>query len=121
MKASLEIKRVFVRYVSHEIRTPLNTTQLGLDLLGNEVKEGVTDPAVLTDLISDATSSCAIAITILNDLLMYEKIDGGLLTLERSEMPVWSFVESVMKVFLIQVSVLCSVLTCVYNKLCMLN
>jgi signal transduction histidine kinase len=91
--------------VSHEIRTPLNTTLLGLNLLENDIKDGVMDTAVLTDLISDATSSCTIAIGILNDLLMYEKIDGGLLTLERAETPVWEFVEGVLKVFLIQVRV----------------
>ena len=94
---------MFVRYVSHEIRTPLNTTLLGLNLLENDLKEGETDTAVLSELISDATSSCTIAIGILNDLLMYEKIDGGLLTLERAETPVWEFVEGVMKAFLIQV------------------
>jgi signal transduction histidine kinase len=105
-QASLEIKRLFVRYVSHEIRTPLNTTLLGLNLLETDIKEGVTDTAVLTELISDATSSCTIAIGILNDLLMYEKIDGGLLTLERAETPVWEFVEGVLKVFLIQVRTL---------------
>lgn len=93
-----------MRNVSHEIRTPLNTTLLGLNLLETEVKEGVLDPSVLADLIGDATGSCSIAINILNDLLNYEKIDGGLLTLERAEMPVWGFVEGVLKVFLIQVS-----------------
>ena len=94
---------MFVRYVSHEIRTPLNTTLLGLNLLGNEVRDGTADENVLAELIQDATGSCTIAIGILNDLLMYEKIDGGLLTLERAETPVWSFVEDVLKVFLIQV------------------
>ena len=96
---------MFVRYVSHEIRTPLNTTLLGLNLLGSEVTAGDVEPAVLSDLIQDATGSCMIAIDILNDLLMYEKIDGGLLDLERAETKVWPFVEDVLKVFLIQVNV----------------
>lgn len=34
---------------------------------------------------------------------MYEKIDGGLLTLEREEVPLWSFVQETLRVFLIQV------------------
>jgi signal transduction histidine kinase len=114
LQASLEIKRLFVRYVSHEIRTPLNTTLLGLNLLENDLKDGVDDRAVLGELVSDATSSCTIAIGILNDLLMYEKIDGGLLTLERAETPVWAFVEGVLKVFLIQVR---STVKCIDRRL----
>ena len=100
----MEIKRLFVRYVSHEIRTPMNTTLLGLNLLQTDLKEGVLDPTVLSEVVSDSTGSCTIAIGILNDLLLYEKIDGGLLTLEKEEMSMWSFVEDTLKVFLIQVS-----------------
>jgi signal transduction histidine kinase len=103
-QASLEIKRIFVRYVSHEIRTPLSTTLMGLNLLENELKQGNIDCGSLMEMISDATGSCGIAIEILNDLLLYEKIDGGLLTLEKAPVNVWKFVNDVLKVFLIQVS-----------------
>jgi len=102
-QTSLEIKRLFVRYVSHEIRTPPNTTLLGLNLLQEELQAGILDATALGEVVQDSTGSCTIAIGILNDLLLYEKIDGGLLTLEREEMSLWAFVEDTLRVFLIQV------------------
>jgi len=83
----------------------MNTTLLGLNLLQTDLKEGLLDPNMLSEVVSDSTGSCTIAINILNDLLLYEKIDGGLLTLEKEEMSMWGFVEETLKVFLIQVSV----------------
>lgn len=120
-----------MRHVSHEIRTPLNTTLLGLKLLNTEMnlrspsdrstnsdtikpyKSPVdingTSPrsdAVLYDLISDIRSSTLTAVDILNDLLLYEKIDGGLASLEKAELNAWDFFVDVLKVFRIQVSCL---------------
>lgn len=119
-----------MRHVSHEIRTPLNTTLLGLKLLNTEMNirspsdrssssdikpyksprvGDTTSPrsdAVLYDLISDIRSSTLTAVDILNDLLLYEKIDGGLASLEKSEHNAWEFFVDVLKVFRIQVSLL---------------
>ena len=108
-----------MRYVSHEIRTPMNTTLIGLELLKKEVKlfcrasearkcehlEGVSNEAEesLLELIHDTSQSCDIAIEILNDLLLYEKIDGGLLVLEEKEILLWPFILDVLKLFDVQV------------------
>ncbi|RYH28640.1 HAMP domain-containing histidine kinase [archaeon] len=100
----METKRIFVRHVSHEIRTPLNTTILGLRLLDQElntVNEN-RDETLLHDLVSDIDSSCAIAVDMLNDLLLYEKIEGGLVSLETTDVPVWDSMKEVLKVFRIQ-------------------
>jgi signal transduction histidine kinase len=56
----------------------------------------------LQELVTDIHVSSSIAIDILNDLLLYEKIDGNLLSLDLSPVPLWSFVEEVLKVFRIQ-------------------
>eukprot|EP01031_Cornospumella_fuschlensis_P032987 gene32987-39897_t len=101
---ALETKRIFVRHVSHEIRTPLNTTILGLRLLDQElntVNEN-RDETLLHDLVSDINSSCAIAVDMLNDLLLYEKMEGGLVSLETADVPVWDLMKEVLKVFRIQ-------------------
>ena len=178
---SLEMKRMFVRYVSHEIRTPLNTVAMGLKLMhllmrqeeeeksklqlaikDKETKAGkllssgggskapsfasCTDETVtptltipskasgqaLIDLVEagadDSTprpqnntssstnekgggdhenkedfvgmvgeimDSCDVAINILNDLLLYEKIDGGILELDTREEPALSLIYEV--------------------------
>lgn len=102
-ETALETKRVFVRYVSHEIRTPLNTALLGMKLLSNEMKQ-IPNPlrSTLSDLLSDTNLSCTIAVETLNDLLMYEKIDGNLLSLEIAEVRLWPFIDEVLQVFQIQ-------------------
>ena len=101
------MKRTFVRYVSHEIRTPMNSAWLGLQLLAKEAtkqqhKEG--EMGSFLDLIQDTSHACNIAIDILNDLLLYEKIDGGLMSLETAVVNVQVFVEDVVKSFVLQVS-----------------
>lgn len=96
---------MFVRHVSHEIRTPLNTTVLGLKLLDHAIKNDENqDASFVEDLLSDISSSCATAIDILNDLLLYEKIEGGLVSLETEDTEVWELVKEVAKMFRIQVN-----------------
>lgn len=125
MQEALETKRSFVRYVSHEIRTPLNAATLGLQLLDKELHKhiiraqeeenqkqligtkGTQESTLykqLLELVADTSQACTIAVDILNDLLMYEKIDGGLLVLEAQEVNLWPYVEEVMKIFSVQVS-----------------
>ena len=103
------MKRTFVRYVSHEIRTPLNSVWLGLQLLAKEAKKQQqqykdVEMSSLLDLIQDTSHACSIAIDILNDLLLSEKIDDGLMTLETAVVNVQVFVEDVVKSFVLQVS-----------------
>jgi len=125
----LETKRLFVRYVSHEIRTPLNAACLGLQLLDQEIRNLYSPrpqnelpfltnnskemrrlsmssnwlkKESMLDLITDITQACNITMDIVNDLLMYEKIDGGLMSLETRETLLIPFVEEVLKLFSVQ-------------------
>jgi len=54
------------------------------------------------ELVDDITQACNIAMDIVNDLLMYEKIDGGLMALETQETLLIPFVEEVLKLFSVQ-------------------
>ncbi|KAJ1390921.1 hypothetical protein B484DRAFT_287308, partial [Ochromonadaceae sp. CCMP2298] len=76
-QASLDIKRLFVRYVSHDIRTPLNTTLSRLLLLKEQLYSAKPSMDALRELLQDAHGACSISMDILNDLLMYENLDGG--------------------------------------------
>jgi hypothetical protein len=60
----------------------------------------------LLELVADVNQACGVAVEILNELLLYEKIDGGLLVLEAQEIPLWSFMEEVLKLFAVQVRIL---------------
>ncbi len=110
----METKRSFVRYVSHEIRSPLNAATLGLQLMDKELhkqmnklscaaEEVAASCTQLLELVADTSQACNIATDILNDLLLYEKIDGGLLVLEAQEVNLWPYVEEVLKIFTVQV------------------
>ena len=95
---------MFVRYVSHEIRTPLNTVVLGLNYLKkqSELDDNVMDKDVI-DVVEEVRMSCDAAIDILNDLLTYEKLDGGLLQTYFKPEPAFDFVLEVTKAFRLQV------------------
>jgi len=121
-----------VRYVSHEIRTPLNTAILGLQLLEKEVQKLFIFPtressntqrmveksdkklkSLLVELVADTHQACNVSVEILNDLLMYEKIDGGLLVLDANEVLVVPFVKEALQMFVVQVSwFVCILLRC---------
>lgn len=60
------------------------------------------DESLLMDIVADINSSCGIAVDILNDLLLYEKIEGGLVALETADVLAWDMVKEVLRVFRIQ-------------------
>lgn len=131
-KAILQVKRRFVRFVSHEIRTPLNTCCLGLELLlaeleslqqkqsssiqathnllqsgpptiDSKISKQLSAPfQSLMDLTSDILDNSESAVTILNDLLNYDKIETGTFQLEVSIVPIWEVVRKTVSAFDIQ-------------------
>lgn len=101
---ALKTKRIFVRYVSHEIRTPLNITLLGLKFLEDELKKHEQKQlSDVYDVLDDVKTSCSVAVDILNDLLLYEKLDDGIFTLNRSDVAVLHFFKEAINVFKVQV------------------
>jgi signal transduction histidine kinase len=112
----LERKQCFVRHASHELRTPLSAITMGLKLLEEEILPFASQqtlnkalashcdsvhssPALMMELTRDLNVSCEVAIDTLNDLLLYEKIDGDLLKLEFQKLLVWDLVVEVAKMF----------------------
>ena len=88
---------------------------MGLTLLNKEVlkllsKQNAPPASVssachkLLELVADTNQACSVAVEILSELLLYEKIDGGLLALEAQEVFLWPYVEEVLKLFTVQVS-----------------
>jgi signal transduction histidine kinase/CheY-like chemotaxis protein len=117
-KMILEVKRRFVRFISHEIRTPLNTVCMGLELLESELQdagnndtlevidqnENMTeeDRAFWHSVTIDIKENAHIAVTVLNDLLHYDKIETGTLKLELGKVPIWDFVATAVAHFQLQ-------------------
>jgi signal transduction histidine kinase len=128
----LKAKRNFVKYVSHEVRTPLNTVYMGLQLcikslqqrqqqqqqqqgscLQEEIEENAmrrvthSESATGDDevmlLLVDINASCYIAINVLNELLLYDKMEDGNMQLEKTRVLVKEFLARCIHPFGVQV------------------
>ncbi|KAL3919566.1 MAG: hypothetical protein SGARI_007175, partial [Bacillariaceae sp.] len=98
-KLVLDMKRRFVRFISHEIRTPLNTVCVGLELLERELHKDSSKgesndasfPFTTEDVdfwhtvTMDVKENAAVAVSILNDMLNYDKLETKTLELESEE------------------------------------
>lgn len=110
----LEMKRLFVRFISHEIRTPLNTVCMGLELLeselrgssenhhGDDNKVTAEDVAFWHNVAIDAKENSNVAVSILDDLLEYDKLETGMMKLELSTVSMWDLVAKTANQFNIQ-------------------
>jgi len=93
---------MFIRYISHEIRTPLNTVCLGLKLMFDDFTKHGESRSRLENL-SDIRESCDTAVNILNELLTLDKLESGILMLEKKPVLAWSFVSEIVRPFAVQV------------------
>jgi signal transduction histidine kinase len=81
---------------------------MGLQLLNNKEKESSTvstDNGGNGEIIDDMISSCEVAVDILNDLLLYEKIDSNLLSIEVKEYSLHDVLTNFVQNFNIQVCI----------------
>ena len=98
----MQAKGLFIRYVSHEIRTPLNTVFLGLKLLQDDLT--LTDStSERLETVRDIKDSCDIAISTLNEVLTFDKLESGAMRLERCKVRAMDFIENAIKPFHVQV------------------
>jgi hypothetical protein len=127
-KDLLEAKRMFVRFVSHEVRTPLNTVCMGLTLLQEEMGTALGCPAPSTDCVpasheeqqqrqlklksvsaedanewqklsQEILNNAQASVDVLDDLLNYDKVLMGTLSLELSLLPIWDLLEHTVSEF----------------------
>eukprot|EP00531_Pseudo-nitzschia_arenysensis_P000330 CAMPEP_0116127396 /NCGR_PEP_ID=MMETSP0329-20121206/6819_1 /TAXON_ID=697910 /ORGANISM="Pseudo-nitzschia arenysensis, Strain B593" /LENGTH=1017 /DNA_ID=CAMNT_0003621495 /DNA_START=179 /DNA_END=3232 /DNA_ORIENTATION=- len=123
----LAAKRRFVRFVSHEVRTPLNTVCMGLTLLesdlvgaleGSDLTKALKDSVQKDDRVGDdelvvkresvedwlslstqVFQNADAAVGVLSDLLNYDKIQMGTLSLELSLINLWATLETTVEEF----------------------
>ena len=109
-------RRQFVRYISHEVRTPLNACLMGLQLLHDEIKHFSTTTFEecccegsiqkvdeqqklksrydeIVELEDDILTSARSAVGVLNDLLNYDKVESGTLSLELEVIPIFDLIQ----------------------------
>ena len=101
-QALLETKKQSVRYISHEIRTPLNAATLGLGFIIKGMRKklkNTPEDIELRETLNDAQSACKTAVETLNDLLCFDKLENGLLTLNKQNVNARHFIKTCVAMF----------------------
>eukprot|EP01034_Spumella_vulgaris_P027841 gene27841-34622_t len=104
MKHEMETKKTFIRYISHEIRSPLSTACLGLDYLIDQMTSHKLSYDSALEVVRDTKIAAEIATSTLNDLLMFDKIETGMLEVATADCDMWEFVNHCVKPFQLQAS-----------------
>ena len=73
------MKAEFVATVSHELRTPLTSIRGSLGLLAGGVAGSL--PEAVKTLVDVARDSCERLVRLINDILDFEKIESGRMSL----------------------------------------
>ncbi len=77
---------------------------MGLELLEREIEE--SNPSELAkDALQETQSACELAQNILNELLAYEKLESGIMTLNLTVVQSWALLSQVIRPFRLQVRV----------------
>lgn len=100
-----ESEKMFMRYISHEIRTPLNTVSMGLKVMETELLEGTLDPTKALKYVHEVQTATEVALTVLNDMLMLDKVKDGLLVLELTNEGPYALLRETVDGFNIQVQI----------------
>ena len=91
----------YQRLISHEIRTPLNITAVGMDTIQRTLKK--MPSSKLTDFLREIVDSCSVAcedaLTIVSELLDFEKLAAGMFTLEKVPTRLVSWVAQSVQIF----------------------
>jgi signal transduction histidine kinase len=78
--------------VSHEIRTPLNIIYSGLELMKTEmIRCGAYEESL--DTLNDVKQCTEVAVGILDELLLYEKLESGVMKLDQEDLLLWGYCE----------------------------
>jgi len=85
------------------MRTPLNTAVMGLQYLRNELIKSGKDVELL-EIVDEVSGACEISVTILNEMLDFDKLQSGLMKLEKEEILVKKFLKTTLSPFYAQVS-----------------
>mmetsp|Transcript_2368 Transcript_2368/g.2484 ORF Transcript_2368/g.2484 Transcript_2368/m.2484 type:complete len:446 (+) Transcript_2368:50-1387(+) len=114
LENELKFRKLFILYISHEMRTPLNTVYAGLDVLKRKL-ETIPNADDEIEILKEIKIACNIAIETLNDILTFDKIEGGQLRLEKTVVHVFDFIRTAVRPFLIQAEQLGIFLTVIPN------
>ena len=98
-QADLNMQTEFVKYISHEIRTPASVVMTGLELMEEELEEENCDHELLAATANDLKGTMVSRVEILDDLLLYEKLERNDMNLNISAEEPSEFFRAMMEGF----------------------
>ena len=100
----IDTKKAYVRFIGHELRTPLNSVFMGMQLSIDQIPEDTQEPVELErrETLVETRSACDAALDILNELLLFDKLETGALVLHKQNVSVSELVEDSVKMFSVQ-------------------
>ena len=101
----ISTKQAYVRYISHELRTPMNSVKMGLQFCINKIPMTTKNKLEKEhrDILLEMGFACEVAIEILNDLLLYDKLENGLVTLKKDNVGAIDFISKCLEMFTVQI------------------
>ena len=93
---------------AHEIRTPLSTAYMALDLLTSTISSSsspvteISERDNLLDISRTVKEGCDTSLSIVNELLTFEKLSAGMMQLEAKLVPLVPLLESNVSMFRFQ-------------------
>ena len=123
MQASqMESDKAYYRYILHELRTSINSVFMGVNLaLVHSTEQQYTATGMHTSgtpsfigsggeeqheskhILKDVLSACRVALDLLNDSLLYDKLDSHNMTLNKSTVSVSEFIDESIEMFKIPI------------------
>ena len=101
----ISTKQAYVRYISHELRAPMNSVKMGLQHCISKIPIKSKNKAEKDhrDTLLEMGFACEVAIEILNDLLLYDKLENGLVTLKKDSIGAIDFITKCLEMFTVQI------------------
>jgi signal transduction histidine kinase len=98
-----DAKTAIIRYMSHELLTPLNSAVLGVKLIINMLMDSddPTDQEVF-DNATDVTKALAHAVQLVDSLTLYDKIESGIMVLQKENVNLFELLEETVLPFVIK-------------------
>ena len=82
----LATKMSYIRYYSHELRNPMNIVEMGIQFCLNNIPDDSNDNQIKTirDTLVEVKIACEDSLSIMNDILLYDKLENGLVKLQKN-------------------------------------
>ena len=98
-------KITYHRYMSHELRNPMTVVDMGISYCLSKIPENITSDGLkdIRKTLSEIKGASDDGLTILNDFLVSDKIENGILSLQKESVNIFNFVSEYLSMFKVQI------------------